>query len=247
MVASISSLFARYAQIGLSLGPANLASRFAEKLVKLVKSSFIPSDSDILHAYRGTDAIDCIELPINKRDRFRIVDAGSEGIQRQQWPRLINEANVIVVCVDASGYDKASKHAGYRNVIEEACALFATLVNSPWTKRLAFIVLFTHMDHLEKKLEYRPLSQEFFTDVLEESSKKDDVVNFYKRKFLAQAQSRTNPNPHIEFLYEGLYTAYRHFSNTWQVGDQILQSILQARGLAGCTSALQLLDGAVKE
>jgi len=129
------------------------AKYYLDQLERIVDSSFLPTEQDILRARVPTTGI--LEYPFDLDSIiFRMVDVGGQRSERRKWIHCFENVTSIIFLVALSEYDQILFESDNENRMEESKALFRTIITYPWFQHSSVILFLNKKDLLEEKIVY---------------------------------------------------------------------------------------------
>ncbi|KAF8887876.1 guanine nucleotide binding protein, alpha subunit [Gymnopilus junonius] len=113
-----------------------------QEMPRILSSDYVPSNRDILHAWRKTTGINGTTLLVDELP-CRIVDIGGTRSERKKWINFFGSVSTLVCCVPLGDYNKSFGYytaSAEHNQVEESLVLFDALVRVRWFRRTQFIL-----------------------------------------------------------------------------------------------------------
>jgi len=141
-------------------------------------------------------------------------DPGGARSERKKWINCLEHLHAVVFAVDIAAYDQVLFEEETVNRALEDLTLFESIINSHRFIYSGFILLFTKMDKLGKKLKTSPFD-EYFTDFEGDRTCVEDVRAYIGERFLGL--NKAIPEKHVEVIY----TSFTGESDdpTWELLD----------------------------
>ncbi|KAL0569347.1 guanine nucleotide-binding protein subunit alpha [Marasmius crinis-equi] len=125
-------------------------------LLPMERSSWQPSDEELLCLYTTTTGLFEETFQINKR-KYNVWDCGGQRSERRKWLNMFKEVRVVVFVVSLIEYDGVLTEAPEVNRMQESLTLFESICNSRWFAESRIVLAFNKLDALERRLRRSPL------------------------------------------------------------------------------------------
>lgn len=162
----------------------DVAGYFARDVARLVSTEYQPTKQDVIYASLPTKGVSGVNLNFRNVD-YKIFDVGGALSERKHWVHTLDNAAAFIFTIDASSYAKLllskEKTSGR---MQEQLILFATIINSSWSSRSSFVIVFTKCDHLEQWFRTNPVEDYFpdFNPIM--GSTVEQYIRYLELKFL---------------------------------------------------------------
>lgn len=135
----------------------NLPHSFFDNFRRIASSTYIPTDQDILRLQIRTTGITKKHFTA-KGFAYNIYDVGGTRSERKKWIRCFENTDIILFLVDISAYDRCLYEDSTVSMMQEDFVLFDSICNSRWFLKTSIVLLFTHVDLLQRKLAISPIT-----------------------------------------------------------------------------------------
>lgn len=158
---------------------------YFDSIERISQPDYNPSALDILYSHNRTTSITSTKLRFNNHD-YDVFDVGGARNYRKTWIHCLQNLDVIIFTVDIASYDQVLYEDHTRNRMDEAFALFGSIVRSKFFIRVPLILVFTKLDLLERKLACSP-PEKYFPDYEGGGgpSSADTFVSYITDRFVA--------------------------------------------------------------
>ena len=190
------------------------------KLDKIFQASYIPTDHDILHARLRTTGISETIFDIGASS-LRVYDTGGERSERKNWIHVFDDVQIVVFVVDLVAYEQCLIEDRNGNSVKESLGLWEAIVNSRWFENSGFVLVFSHHDMFEAKVQSRPTVKDHFPDFEGDPKSVAEICAFFEEKFLSLR--RNFPHQIIKVLYTGFS------DDVTELSRQVTRAIWQIR------------------
>ncbi|KAJ0077282.1 hypothetical protein Patl1_36288 [Pistacia atlantica] len=158
----------------------SVATYFLERAVEISRTTYEPSDLDILYAegITSSNGLSCMEFLFPKpphqssivskyqnydsslRHQLFRVHPRNLG-ENCKWLEMFEDVDIVMFCVSLTDYDEffEGNNGVLTNKILASRQLFENIVTHPTVKEKAFLLLLNKFDILEEKLEQSPLTK----------------------------------------------------------------------------------------
>ncbi|KAJ3350593.1 guanine nucleotide-binding protein subunit alpha [Entophlyctis luteolus] len=133
---------------------------FMESIDRIMASTFVPTDSDILNTRIMTTTITETKFKI-QHVSFRVFDVGGQRAERKKWIPYFDDVDTIIYMVAISAYDQVLVEDNTTNRLVEAMTLFSSIVNHPIFASTAIIIFMNKIDIFKNKLKTVPIAKYF--------------------------------------------------------------------------------------
>lgn len=131
---------------------------------------------------------------------YRIYDVGGHKAERRKWIHCYENVEIIIFCVDISGYDSCVPEDEYVNNMQDALHLFDDICNLGQLDKTSVILLFTKIDLLQRKLASSPINS-CFPDFDGDLTSLEEAKAYFASRFLSLNQ---NPEKKIEVYFDNI-------------------------------------------
>jgi GTPase SAR1 family protein len=135
-------------------------SYFMSRIEDVVKSSYVPSNEDILRVRNRTTGMVEKDFTIGL-DTFRLIDVGGQRSERKKWIKYFYGIDGLLFTVAISEYDQTLWEDPTVNRIHEAISLFKEIVVNESFSKSAIVLFMNKEDLFREKLARVPLSVTF--------------------------------------------------------------------------------------
>ncbi|ODV89426.1 hypothetical protein CANCADRAFT_32687 [Tortispora caseinolytica NRRL Y-17796] len=171
---------------------------FYRNLERIFATSYVPTNSDILHARAPTSGIhETIFEPTKSTNHmtYRMIDVGGQRSERRKWIHSFEGVDLLLFIANAAGYNQIIEEDNSTNQMEEAFMIYRQIINSHWFSGKPVIIFLNKMDLLRTNLNRDSFTAAFpsFEQFALKSSKKrliDQILAFYTKRFLDISPSR---------------------------------------------------------
>lgn len=140
----------------------DVAAYFAKDIRRIVAPGYQPTKQDVIHASLPTKGV--LEVDVSfKGVNYKFFDLGGALSERKHWALTFDAAAAIIFTIDVSSYAKTPCKDKKFDSIQQQLILFATIINSSWSRGSSFIIVFTKCDHLEQWFRTNPV-EDYFPD-----------------------------------------------------------------------------------
>lgn len=127
----------------------------------------------------------------------RLFDVGGTRSERKKWIHAFEKVDIVVFHVDIAAYDQLLFEDESVNRLQEDLVLFDSILSSRWFIKTSFILSFTKLDKLEKKVK-KSLLKDYCPDFDKDGRSVEDVKAYIESRFLSLNQ---RPEKKIEVVY----------------------------------------------
>ncbi|KAI0739863.1 heterotrimeric G protein alpha subunit 4 [Daedaleopsis nitida] len=168
--------------------PENLPY-FCAHLERLFEPTYSPNEQDILRAHERTNRLTEVVLktPVTK---LHLVSLGNAMGNRKKWIHHFDNVDAVVYVVDLSSYDACRLEDQSVSVIQDAMAVWDSIVHSRWFENSSLILVLNKNDRFEEKVPHSSIAQ-YFPDSNCEPGDPTAGREYFERRFARLAQ---NPN-----------------------------------------------------
>ncbi|KAF9314902.1 guanine nucleotide-binding protein subunit alpha [Podila horticola] len=182
------------------------AKYFLDEIDRIAEHDYIPTDDDILQARVRTLAVSEHIFNIDNIT-YRIYDVGGQKSLRKYWAPYFDDVDAIIFMAALSAYDQPCEDDPRLNRLQDALALFNSIVNHKLFDQTSIILFLNKIDIFQRKLEegstqvskffpeYRGVNDYFSTTV------------FFQYRFMQQCKD----------LQKQVYTHFTHATS--RIGD----------------------------
>jgi len=218
---NVKDMFSKHCEYQLP----DCADYFLDKVTKLAKKNYMPSDDDILRARLKTTGVH--ETLLEKDgSTINIIDVGGQRSERRKWMMCFPDVTAIIFCISLSGYNLTLEEDNQTNRLQEDLDLFGEIVNSKWFVRTPLILFLNKVDLFEQMMEDQiPLTIAFpeYKGALE----KDECIDYIGQ----QCRDKIRGEKEI-YQYVTCATNTENIEMVWTaVYDIILNENLKKAGL----------------
>jgi len=141
---------------------------FIENSERILKSDYIPTNDDILHARQRTTGV-AITKFIREKYEWVLCDVGGQINERKKWNNIVRgrDLHAIIFCASLTDFDLHERNPDdvdskqQNSVLDDSLELFSTMLKSPWTGEKAIIIFLNKTDLFNEKLKKIKFSQTF--------------------------------------------------------------------------------------
>jgi hypothetical protein len=188
---------------------------FFDIVRRFADPEYIPSELDILSAHVLTTGSIQSTKSINDM-LLSILEFGGRRAERRKWIRGFKGVNAVIFTVDIANYDLLLAEDNITNQREEDLTLFNSLVNSHWFIGTKFVLVFTKMDKLEKKLRKSPI-ENYVTDFEGDGKSVENVKAYMENSFLSLIKEKAK---------EDVVVLYTSFVEDYEVSGRMVLDAL---------------------
>ncbi|KAF9337795.1 guanine nucleotide-binding protein subunit alpha [Podila minutissima] len=182
------------------------AKYFLDEIDRIAEHDYIPTDDDILQARVRTLAVSEHIFNIDNVT-YRIYDVGGQKSLRKYWAPYFDDVDAIIFMAALSAFDQPCEDDPRLNRLQDALALFNSIVNHKLFDQTSIILFLNKIDIFQRKLEegssqvskffpeYRGVNDYFSTTV------------FFQYRFMQQCKD----------LQKQVYTHFTHATDTNQM------------------------------
>eukprot|EP01118_Nematostelium_gracile_P011151 TRINITY_DN3919_c0_g1_i2.p1 TRINITY_DN3919_c0_g1~~TRINITY_DN3919_c0_g1_i2.p1 ORF type:complete len:214 (+),score=48.34 TRINITY_DN3919_c0_g1_i2:511-1152(+) len=127
------------------------ASYFFNSIDRFISPSYIPTEQDVLRARIRSTGIEEAEF-VFEHVPFRILDVGGQRSERRKWIHCFDCITAVIFCVALSEYDLYLREDETQNRMKESLMLFQEIFDSPWFRKVPFIIFFNKVDLFKEKI-----------------------------------------------------------------------------------------------
>ncbi|KAF9405047.1 guanine nucleotide-binding protein subunit alpha, partial [Podila epigama] len=182
------------------------AKYFLDEIDRISEHEYIPTDNDILQARVRTLAVSEHIFSIDNV-RYRIYDVGGQKSLRKYWAPYFDDVDAIIFMAALSTYDQPCEDDPRMNRLQDALALFNSIVNHKLFDQTSIILFLNKIDVFQRKLESgRSLVSKYFPEYRGPNDYCSTTV-FFQYRFLQQCKD----------LQKQVYTHFTHATDTNQM------------------------------
>ena len=159
----------------------NFDFSFFERLDRILSSSYIPTNQDVLQFRFRTTGITKKDLLCDLD--YNIWDVGGARKERRKWIHCLQGLDVIIFSVDISAYDLQMFEDDNINVMQEDLQLFESICKSRQLRKTVVLLSLNKVDSLQRKLAIRPFD-DYFEDFDSDRLNLEDVMAYIETRFL---------------------------------------------------------------
>ncbi|KAJ0077280.1 hypothetical protein Patl1_36284 [Pistacia atlantica] len=164
----------------------SVATYFLERAVEISRTTYEPSDLDILYAegITSSNGLSCMEFLFPKPPHQSSIESEYQNYDSSlrhqlirvrprnlgencKWLGMFEDVDIVLFCVSLTDYDEffEDKNGVLTNKMLASRQLFEKIITHPTFKDKTFLLLLNKFDILEEKLEQSPLTKcEWFRD-----------------------------------------------------------------------------------
>ncbi|GAA5877082.1 hypothetical protein JCM16303_006161 [Sporobolomyces ruberrimus] len=136
------------------------APYFFDEIKRIGAGSYVPSETDVLHARTKTTGISETKFKSGTLS-IHMFDVGGQRSERKKWIHCFESVTSIIFCVALSEYDQVLLEESSQNRMNESLVLFESVINSRWFLRTSIILFLNKIDLFKAKLPKVPLERYF--------------------------------------------------------------------------------------
>ncbi|GAA6012577.1 hypothetical protein JCM11491_005440 [Sporobolomyces phaffii] len=136
------------------------APYFFDEIKRIGAASYVPSETDVLHARTKTTGISETKFKSGTLS-IHMFDVGGQRSERKKWIHCFEAVTSIIFCVALSEYDQVLLEESSQNRMNESLVLFESVINSRWFLRTSIILFLNKIDLFKAKLPKVPLERYF--------------------------------------------------------------------------------------
>ncbi|KAF9065081.1 alpha subunit of G-protein [Rhodocollybia butyracea] len=137
---------------------------FLDALPRILAENYLPSDADITRCYIRTTGIHATSFSMKGSESFTLLDFGGQRSERKKWINCFKDAGIVIFVASLDEYDEGLFEDPTINRMQEALALFDSIVNSRWFIETPMVLFLNKIDLFSEKISYSPLPREHFPD-----------------------------------------------------------------------------------
>ncbi|KAF9280048.1 guanine nucleotide-binding protein subunit alpha [Mortierella antarctica] len=128
------------------------AKYFLDEIDRIAEHDYIPTDDDILQARVRTLAVSEHIFNIDNVT-YRIYDVGGQKSLRKYWAPYFDDVDAIIFMAALSAFDQPCEDDPRLNRLQDALALFNSIVNHKLFDQTSIILFLNKIDIFQRKLE----------------------------------------------------------------------------------------------
>ncbi|KUJ12758.1 G-alpha-domain-containing protein [Mollisia scopiformis] len=203
------------------------AAYFFEDARRFADTKYTPTKVDILRSHVLTTGLSEWRILLKDIPLTVIKDSGHRQ-EREEWIHVFDGVDIVIFAVDIANYDLVLVENDTTNRMADDLSLFNSMVNSRWFVDTKFVLVFTKMDKLEKKLRKSPI--ENYVTGFEGNGRNIEVVKAYmENTFLALMKSK--PREDVIVLYTSFVDGYEVSGK--MVDDALTKQLASKLHIAG--------------
>ncbi|KAG0333546.1 guanine nucleotide-binding protein subunit alpha, partial [Podila humilis] len=136
------------------------AKYYFDSIDRIAKSSYTPTDQDVLRSRVKTTGITETRFVIGDLT-YMMFDVGGQRSERKKWIHCFENVTAIVFLVAISEYDQLLFEDETVNRMQEALTLFDSICNSRWFVKTSIILFLNKIDRFKEKLPISPMRNYF--------------------------------------------------------------------------------------
>jgi len=159
---------------------------------RLLDSSFMPTNNDILHIRQRTAGITETKF---KKDRYlwNFIDVGGQRVERKKWIDLNKNLTAIIFVASLIDYNIVSEDDPKKTRMEESLDVWDEILDGRYIRNMPIILFFNKIDLFKKSIKRCSLRK-----VFKSYDGDDNVENgqrFIMRLYLKRLSRHRNINP----------------------------------------------------
>mmetsp|Transcript_3837 Transcript_3837/g.4960 ORF Transcript_3837/g.4960 Transcript_3837/m.4960 type:complete len:364 (-) Transcript_3837:121-1212(-) len=129
------------------------ADYFFDNVDRILMSTFIPSDADILSCRVRTSGVLEYFFNIERNIRIRLIDVGGQRSERRKWIHCFEGVQSVLFFAALSEYDQALFEDQRQNRMRESLQLFHDACGCPYFQESAVVLFLNKVDLFRKKIQ----------------------------------------------------------------------------------------------
>jgi len=130
---------------------------FFDRLPQITEPGWLPTHDDIVRTRIRTTGIVEHKFEIGG-NLFKMFDVGGQRNERKKWIHCFENVTAVMFVVAISEFDQVLFEDYNTNRMQEAITLFTDIVNSPFFKKVAFILFLNKDDLFREKIATRNIT-----------------------------------------------------------------------------------------
>lgn len=164
---------------------------FLDKLTDVTRPDYVPTDEDIIRVAIRTTAFNTISFHFGGL-KVNLNDLGGLRSERPRWPQRLAHYDAVLFVVNISEFDERLHEDKQILRLQESIRLFGDLARSGYFQGLPVVLIFTHSDIFEDKIQARNLST-YFPDYTGASHDSNEAKEWITSKFTTVKQPSGEP------------------------------------------------------
>jgi len=136
------------------------AAYYFDSIERIARPDYIPDDQDVLRSRVKTTGITETIFRIGELT-YRMFDVGGQRSERKKWIHCFENVTAVIFLVAISEYDQVLREDESVNRLQEALALFESIIGSRWFINTSVILFMNKYDLFKEKIPYSPLEKYF--------------------------------------------------------------------------------------
>ncbi|KAG0025029.1 guanine nucleotide-binding protein subunit alpha [Podila clonocystis] len=182
------------------------AKYFLDEIDRIAEHDYVPTDDDILQARVRTLAVSEHIFNIDNVT-YRIYDVGGQKSLRKYWAPYFDDVDAIIFMAALSAYDQPCEDDPRLNRLQDALALFNSIVNHKLFDQTSIILFLNKIDIFQRKLEEGSTQVSKFFPEYRGANDYFSTTVFFQYRFMQQCKD----------LQKQVYTHFTHATDTNQM------------------------------
>jgi len=205
---------------------------FWDKIDEIIKSEYVPDETDILLVrYRTTGVID--QRFTIKKNVFHIFDVGGQKSERKKWIHCFESVTAVIFVASLSCYDEVMFEDEGVNSMVDSLELFDSICNNNWFEKTSIILFLNKKDLFAEKIQSeKPITAcPEFKDYDGIPTSFDETTAYIKAAFI---QKNKSPDDKSIFTHLTCATDQNNVEKVFNdVQHIIIENSLMSAGLMG--------------